>query len=113
MHELSIVMNIVEIANEEVQKHQAQKVEMIDLEIGELSGIDFDAFEFAWSAVVHDTILQNAERKMHRIEGKSICGTCGHHFRLFQVYEPCPLCGEVLNDIISGQELKVKQMILS
>lgn len=113
MHEVTLVRNIVDIATEEVRKHKARTVEMINLEIGDLSGIEFDAFDFAWSAVVHDTVLEKAERKIHRVEGKSICGSCGHHFNVEQLYEPCPLCGEVFNEIISGQELKVKQMILS
>ena len=39
MHELSIVMSIVEAAEEQAMKHQARAVECIDLEIGNLSEI--------------------------------------------------------------------------
>lgn len=113
MHELSIVLNIIEIANDELHKHQAQIVEAIELEVGELAGIEFTALDFAWNAAVEHTILQNAIRTISQIEGKARCSNCGNEFGVFQRYEPCPVCGEVFNEIISGQELKVKSLILS
>ena len=51
MHELSIVMSIVDLANKEATKHQASAIEEIELDIGCLSGIDMDSFDFAWQSV--------------------------------------------------------------
>lgn len=113
MHELSLILNIIQIANEEVQKHKAQQVDAIELEIGDLSGVEYNCFDFAWNAAVSNTVLQKAEKRIHRKQGLSACAMCGQHFRVFQQYEPCPVCGNVLNDIISGHELKVKKLILS
>jgi Zn finger protein HypA/HybF involved in hydrogenase expression len=48
MHELSIVMSIVETAEEKVKEHHAQTVESIDLIIGDLAGVDSHALDFAW-----------------------------------------------------------------
>ena len=49
MHELSIAMGIVRIAENEIAKVNAQKVEQIELEIGTLAGIEIDALDFVWS----------------------------------------------------------------
>ena len=45
MHEMSIALGIVKIAEEEVVKHEAKYISEIVLEIGELSGIELDSVE--------------------------------------------------------------------
>lgn len=47
MHELSIVMSILDIAQKQANMAQAKVVEEIELEIGELSGIEKMSFDFA------------------------------------------------------------------
>ncbi len=64
MHELSIVMSIVDAAEEQVAKHGATHVESIGLEIGTLAGIEPDALEFAWEAAVPETVLAHAARRI-------------------------------------------------
>ena len=41
MHELSVAMGIVKIAETETEKAGAREVEAIELEIGTLAGIEF------------------------------------------------------------------------
>ncbi len=112
MHELSIVMSIVDSAREQVVKHGAARVERIGLEIGTLAGIETDALEFAWQAAVPGTVLADAERQIHYIQARARCAGCGHEFDIQQLFEPCPLCGEYFNDLLQGQELKIKTMTL-
>ena len=57
MHELSIVMGILKIAETETKKAGAKKVDLIELEIGTLAGIELRALEFVWSGEVKDTVL--------------------------------------------------------
>jgi len=78
MHELSIALGIVDIAKKETQKAHAQKVELIELEIGTLAGIEFDSLDFVWPSAVKDTVLEHAKKKIHIIEGKAKCGDCHH-----------------------------------
>ena len=47
MHELSIVMGIVDLATKQALANGAILIEEIELEIGCLSGIEMDSFEFA------------------------------------------------------------------
>ena len=46
MHELSIVLGIVDIADEQVRKAHARKVDSIDLDVGTLAGIEMEALDF-------------------------------------------------------------------
>ncbi|MCB0586856.1 MAG: hydrogenase maturation nickel metallochaperone HypA [Phaeodactylibacter sp.] len=112
MHELSIVMSIVDSAREQVAKYNAARVERIGLEIGTLAGIEPDALEFAWEAAVPGTVLEGAERHIHYVQARAKCAGCGNEFDIQQLFEPCPLCGEYFSDLLQGQELRIKTMTL-
>ena len=47
MHELSIAVNIVEIAEENARKEDAKLISEIELEIGSQSGVVLEALELA------------------------------------------------------------------
>lgn len=113
MHELSIVMSIIDLANKEVVKAQAEKVDSIELEIGTLSGVEMEALDFAWEIAVKNTVMENAERKIHRTKAKARCADCGHIFFSKSLYDECPKCGQYFNEILSGRELRVKTLTVS
>jgi len=113
MHELSVVMSIVETAVEQVRQHHAQSVERIDLVIGALSGIDQRALDFAWDAAVKDTVLQHAERHVISLAGRARCPNCNVEFEMKEVFDPCPQCGDYLNQVIQGKELLIKSLVLN
>ena len=113
MHELSIVMGIVDIAMQEVEKANASVIEEIEIDIGCLSTIEMNAFEFAWNQAVKQTILEKTEKKINRIPGKAICLDCDASFVLQNLYDACPVCGQHLLDIVAGKELRVRSLIVS
>lgn len=110
MHELSIVMNIVDIAEDETAKAEASSVTSITLEIGTLSGIVMEALEFAWQSAIKGTVLENAELKVHTIEGVAKCRTCGEEFSAKTLYQECPQCKGYFTDIIKGKEMRVMEL---
>ena len=113
MHELSLVMNIIEIAHEQMQLHHAHKLERIELEIGALAGVEMDAFLFAWEAAVADTDMDKTERIIHNIPGKAKCLQCDIEYQMDQLFSPCPTCGEYLNQLIQGKELRIKSLVVN
>lgn len=110
MHELSIALGIVRIAEEETSKAGAQKVETIELEIGTQSGIEIDALEFVWPSAVKGTVLEKAERKIEIIQAYASCLDCQTEFQIEQVYDVCPNCESYLKAIIKGKELKIRAL---
>ena len=113
MHELSIALGIVKIAEEETAKANAKKVDLIELEIGTLAGIEFDSLDFVWPSAVKDTVLENAKKNTIIIEGKGKCLDCDTIFDLKNVFDPCPVCNSFLKGIIQGKELRVKSIEVS
>lgn len=47
MHELSIAMNIIDIASEQAKINNFSVIDEIEIEIGTLSGVEIDALKFA------------------------------------------------------------------
>jgi hydrogenase nickel incorporation protein HypA/HybF len=113
MHELSIVLSIIEIASKEATKENASTIEEIEIDIGCLSTIEMNAFEFAWQQAVKQTILENTVKKINRIKGKAICLDCEASFELENLYDSCPVCGEHFINITEGKELRVRSLIVS
>lgn len=110
MHELSVAMGIVKIAEDETKKAEAERVTLIELEIGKLAGIEFESLDFVWPSAVKDTVLENAERKIDVKEGLGKCADCDTIFKIEHYYDSCPKCGSNLKGIIQGKELRVKAL---
>ena len=110
MHELSITMNILEIVEENAKTLHAKIVHEIEMDIGELSGVDFDALEFAMQHAQKSKLLEKVEFVINRIPAKARCNTCNHEFELSDYYTACPKCNNFNHDIFQGKELKVKSI---
>lgn len=110
MHELSIALGIVKIAEDETKKANAKSVETIELEIGTLAGIEFDSLEFVWPSAVKRTVLQDAKKKITIIQAKALCLDCKHEFEIERYYDSCPQCGSSLKGILQGKELRIKSL---
>lgn len=112
MHELSVAQNIVELAEGHVKTHDALRVSMIELEIGRLAGIDYDAFNFAWPEASRHTVLEGADLVILKTDGKATCNHCGESYDIVDYFDPCPRCSDTDTSIIGGKELLIKKLEL-
>ncbi len=110
MHELSIVLNIIDIAEKEAKKADAASISAIELSIGKLSTIEPVAFDFAWKHGVKNSMLEHARRITNYIDGKGRCNKCSTEFLMEALYQPCPQCGDYFSEIIEGKELQIKSL---
>jgi len=110
MHELSIALGIVKIAEDESAKANANSVKAIELEIGSMSGIEMDSLDFAWPVAVKDTVLENAKRDIDYIEAKARCLECETEYDIEHIFDACPKCKSYFKDIYKGRELRVKAL---
>ncbi len=108
MHELSIVMNILDTVEENAAKHNASVVHEIEMDIGELAGVEFDALDFAISNAPKSGLLKNVEFKINKIKPIAQCNDCNHQFETSGYATPCPKCHSAKTNIIKGNELKIK-----
>ncbi|MBD2201958.1 hydrogenase maturation nickel metallochaperone HypA [Calothrix sp. FACHB-1219] len=106
MHELGITQNIVAI----VQEHaNGKKVSRVLLEIGKLSAIMPDAIRFCFDICAQGTVLAGAKLEILEIPGLAECRQCGAKIPLEKPFGVCQ-CGSVQLDLITGEELKIKEI---
>ncbi len=110
MHELSIALGIVKIAETETQKAGASAVEKIELLIGSLSGVELEALRFVWPMAVKDSVLEKASLDIETVRAEAKCLECERKFELEHIYDACPYCNSYFKDILRGKELKVKAL---
>jgi hydrogenase nickel incorporation protein HypA/HybF len=113
MHELSIALGIVDIAEKETKKAGASKVDIIELEIGALSGVELDSLDFIWPNAVEGTVLEGAKKEIDFVKAIGYCMECDIEFPMEFVYDNCPNCKGYLKDVIKGKELRVKALEVS
>lgn len=113
MHELSIAIQIVDTVEEKAKISNATKVKEITLEIGQLSGIEIDALKFALDSAINQTILEHAIISIIEIEGKAQCNHCHTVFNTDDLYCLCPHCQQFNSQILRGQEMLFKSMVIT
>ena len=112
MHELSIAMSIVDIASQKAVAASAKMVSQVELDIGTMSGIEFESLEFALSVAVKDSILEGTHFKINRIEALCECSSCTHLYTPGQDFSACPECGNRDLEYIRGKELQIKSLLI-
>ncbi|MFC1527312.1 hydrogenase maturation nickel metallochaperone HypA [Candidatus Neomarinimicrobiota bacterium] len=108
MHEMTIAMNIVEIVCKQANDKNAHKINSVELEIGELSGIMIDSLEFCFEAACKNTIADGANLNIHTIKAEAFCKTCNYNFNLESNFSPCPTCDDFNFELKKGKELLIK-----
>lgn len=109
MHELSIMQSVVEICEAHAD---GCKVTEVILEVGELSGVIPESIEFCFEACCIGTVLEGARLTLELVPGRGGCPNCNNEAPIATVYDPCPTCGAFGLTIVSGKELRVKELEL-
>jgi hydrogenase nickel incorporation protein HypA/HybF len=112
MHELSVAYSIVELVEERARKEGAGKVTRVELEIGEMAGIEYYALEFAWDVATKESLLNSSELIINKIEATAVCSDCNTSFQVNSAFDPCPSCGSFRSEVIKGKELRVASFII-
>ena len=76
MHELSIAMNILEIVEDYTSRENTKKVLELELDIGDLSGIEIPALKFALETTKEGSILESSVIVINAIQAQVQCQDC-------------------------------------
>jgi hydrogenase nickel incorporation protein HypA/HybF len=80
------------------------------MEIGKLSGVVPDAVEFCFEACTRGTLLEGAQLIINQVSARGKCHDCGAETELNAYYDPCASCGGFGIEILTGEELRVKEL---
>jgi hydrogenase nickel incorporation protein HypA/HybF len=110
MHELSLAESTVDRITEIMRAEKAETLLSVDIEIGAMSGVEPDAFEFAIPVVAEGTVLEKADIRIKSVPVKILCNTCGQKSCPGVPFLECAECGSPDVDIIEGRDFMITSM---
>jgi hydrogenase nickel incorporation protein HypA/HybF len=107
MHEAGIAASILEIAEQEARRRPGAGVRVIKLRLGEMTGVDRSALDFAFECLRVGTLAEYAELEVERVPLSGVCD-CGWTGVPQQTYcLACPQC-QMPVTVLSGREMQVE-----
>ncbi len=108
MHELSIAMSIVDLAEEEAERRGGVQIKAVHLRLGLLSGVVKDALLSSYEMACADTCLEGSHLVIEEVPVIVFCRNCGaqrpvHSIQMFC----CSDCGTPTAEVVQGKELIV------
>lgn len=111
MHELGIVLNVIDRVEEIAKENKVKKVTKLTLEIGEVSSIVRSYFSdcFEWAKKKTD-YMKDTELEMIILEGLSYCRDCKKTYKTTEYAKKCPHCGSDDTYLVTGDEMRIKDI---
>ena len=112
MHELSLVSNILEIAEACAIREGASAIRVVSLRVGANSGVKPEALEFAFEVARLGTLAQDARLEVEFVPLRACCKSCALEFEVSDRYgiAVCPSCHHRVSSFVRGEELEVRSL---
>lgn len=103
MHELSIAMSIVEMAQEEAQARDL-RVTAVHLKLGALSGVVKEALLSSYGIACDGTPLEGSRLLIEDVPLEVFCSRCNANRRAVSMqWLACPQCGTATPTVVHGK----------
>ncbi len=113
MHELGVAESALELALAQARKAGATRVLRIVIRVGALSGVDPEALQFAFSAILPGTPAEGAALEIDPVAAVAYCPACQKDFSPDTAhFFECPTCGQLCATIRQGRELDLVRLEL-
>ena len=111
MHELSIALSIVEMAEQEALRRGGVQVTAVHLKLGALAGVVKEALRFSYGVSCEGTMLEGSELVIQESPAVVFCDKCEAERSLSSIQAfLCSVCGTPAAKVIGGQELELVAM---
>lgn len=108
VHELSIAMNLIDLAAEEAERRGGARLEAIHLRLGPLSGVVKEALLSAYDLARQNTSLADCRLVIEEVPVVVYCSCCEARRTLESMQRfACPECDTPASEIVGGRELEL------
>jgi hydrogenase nickel incorporation protein HypA/HybF len=111
MHELGVIIEVIERVETVARENDLTRIQMLVLQIGELSSMIPQYIEACFPAAVAGTLLEETELKIEILPGNAICQGCSRVFNLLENEQICPRCGSCNWELLGGKEFLIKEIV--
>jgi hydrogenase nickel incorporation protein HypA/HybF len=108
MHELSIAMSIVELAEEEIKRRMGVQIIAVHLKLGDFSGVAKEALLSSYEMACEDSPLKGSRLVIKAVPVAVFCPSCQMQRPVSSVQLFCCVeCGTPTSEIVQGKEIEV------
>jgi len=111
MHELGVIVEIVNRVEKIAEDQNLTKIEALVLQIGELSSMIPQYMETLYPAATEGTILEGSRLDIEIIPGNGKCRSCNAIYNVMATKGNCPHCGVKDFELLSGKEFMIKEIL--
>jgi hydrogenase nickel incorporation protein HypA/HybF len=108
MHEVSIALNLIELAETAAKEAGASNILAVHLRLGVFSGVVKESLHFAFDVAKENSLLAGARLIIEEVPLRIFCSHCKAERELENVYYlACPVCGMPSLEIREGKEIEL------
>ena len=114
MHELGIVFYIIRDVKQAAQENGVEHVSSVVMNIGEVSTIVPEYLTDCWRwAADKEELLKGCQLQINTIPAVTHCDGCGQDYPTVAHGKTCPHCGSPDTWLLRGNEVEIKELIVS
>lgn len=113
MHEVSIMQEVLRVAEEKVRASGGTAIQKIRLRIGRLSGVVPEALEYAFEVLQGESLAAGGKLEIESIPTICWCEPCQKEFATQDYLFECPVCGQMSGKLIRGREMELASLEIS
>jgi hydrogenase nickel incorporation protein HypA/HybF len=107
MHELSLMMGVVDQLRKSAAENNIKKISKVLLVVGDMTMAVPDALQFAFETFKDEELFQDAVLKIRKEPVRGECRDCHHNFGVDDFAFVCPSCSSPNVRVASGRELYI------
>jgi len=110
MHEMSLVISILDIAESQAREANAAVINSITVELGQLAGVEKQSLAFCFETARRDTLAADGQLIIEEIPGRGHCPVCDREGPAEDFVAVCSFCSDGVLEINQGRELRVRSI---
>lgn len=114
MHEMGIVLSMIDTASRLAKQYQVSKLCSVTIEVGELSSALPRYLMELWPMGAKGTVCEGSELIINEEQGIARCSGCAKEYpvmdNLKNDYPVCPYCGNDHYTIVAGSEILITEL---
>ena len=110
MHEMSLCESILGVLKEQAASEHFTRVKRVQLEIGPFSCVEPEALRFGFDVVMRGSLAEDAALEITTTPATAFCLSCFETVPVKNRFDACPKCGEASLQVMTGEELRIKEL---
>jgi hydrogenase nickel incorporation protein HypA/HybF len=113
MHEVGMMQSLLKTAVEQAKRKGAEHIRLVQMRVGDASGVTLDSLEFAFDIAKKGTIAEDAHLRIDQAPTVCYCLHCGIEFQPINELNECPQCHQISAEIRQGKEFEIEFLEIS